>query len=75
MTKYYEITAKFEGEKELLFGSFIKADCLYELEAERDSWKGEGYKSIKLVSRETEEKPDTTVYSADEIATADSDII
>lgn len=69
--KYYEIKAKYEGETEILFGSFSKDDCTYELEAERDSWKGEGYKAIKIVSRETTETPDPEVYKNDVLVTND----
>ena len=67
MNTYYIITAKFEGETEELFGSFDKNDCLYELEAEKESWKGDGYKSIKITSKKVKEEADTEVYP--EIAT------
>ena len=62
MNTYYEITANIDGETEILFGSFDKSDCAYELDAEKESWKCEGFKSIKIVSRKTEEKPDAEVY-------------
>lgn len=62
MNTYYEVTANIDGFKEVLFGSFDKSDCKYEIEAEKDSWKSEGYKSIKIEARETEEKPDPEVY-------------
>jgi hypothetical protein len=62
MNTYYEIQAKFEGEIEILFGSFDRSDCAYELEAEKESWKDQGYKQIKIVSRQTEESPDPEVY-------------
>ena len=62
MNKYYEVEGYIDGEREVLFGSFDKRDCTYELEAERESWKAEGYKKIKIVSRETQETPDPEVY-------------
>lgn len=62
MDTYYEITAKIEGKDEILFGSFEKSDCTYEVQNEREGWKAEGFKSIKIVSRKTEEEPDTEVY-------------
>ncbi len=62
MTTYFEIIGKLDGEPEQLFGSFNRADCVYELDAERDSWKAEGYKAIKITSRETADTPDAEVY-------------
>lgn len=60
--KYFEVIGNFEGDLEVLFGSFDRLDCKYELEAEKTSWKDQGYKGIKIVSRETSDKPDPTVY-------------
>jgi hypothetical protein len=66
MTTYYEIKAvNIDGDTEVLFGSFVKADVRYELDAEKDSWKGEGYKLIKIVSRTTTDTPDPDVYADD----------
>ena len=62
MNKYFEVIGKFEGDLEVLFGSFDRVDCKYEIEAEKTSWKDQGYKGIKIVSRLTDEKPDPTVY-------------
>lgn len=62
MNKYYEVEGYIEGEREVLFGSFDKRDCAYELEADRESWRAEGYKKLKIVSRETQETPDPEVY-------------
>ena len=63
MNKYYEITAIIEGVKEVLYGCFDKSNCIYEKEAEKDGWKDQGYKKIKIESREVEEMPDSEVYS------------
>lgn len=63
---YHKVIATIDGEQEELYGSFVKADCEYEIEAERDSWKEEGYKGIKIVSTLTEEEPDTEVYTDQE---------
>jgi hypothetical protein len=60
--KYWHIVATLNGQEEKLYGSFDKADCLDELECEKDSWKADGYKKIKLVSCQTNEKPDPQVY-------------
>ena len=65
MAKYYEVKASFEGEIEQLFGSFVREDCESEIDCERDSWKDQGYKTIRIVSRETEDKPDPEVYKDD----------
>ncbi len=65
MSTYYEIKADIDGSTEILFGSYDKSDCTYELSAERDGWKGEGYKKFKVVSREVTEKPDAEIYGDD----------
>jgi hypothetical protein len=62
MKKYYVITATIDGEAVELFGSFDKNDCKYELEANKQQWKDEGHKSIKIVTRATKEEPDAEVY-------------
>ena len=66
---YFEVTAQIDGESEVLFGSFDKSDCVYEVDAEKVTWKDQGYKKIKIVSRETNDTPDSDVYS-DSIVTS-----
>lgn len=73
MNKYFEVVAKIEGETEVLFGSFVKTDCKHEIEAERDTWKDQGYKAIKIAVRMTEEKPDPEVYADDLIISTELD--
>ncbi len=63
---YYEIKALFEGETEVLYGSYSKAEAQYELQAERESWKDSGYTQIKIVARCTDELPDADVYADDD---------
>ena len=62
MNTYCIITGKIDGQIEELFGSFDKDDCTYELESEKDLWKDEGYKSIKITTKKVEEEPDKEVY-------------
>lgn len=66
---YYKVVAEIDGESEVLFGSFVKADCSYEINAEGASWKADGYKNIRLVSEQTTEVPDKEVYK-DELCTS-----
>ena len=61
--KYYEVVATIDGDGEILFGSFVRSDCVFEIEAERQSWKAEGYKAIKIVSRDVDDAPDVDVYA------------
>jgi hypothetical protein len=68
-TTYYEVTGTIQGETEILFGSFVRGDCAYELDAERDSWKDEGYRALHIAARETSDTPDPSVYTAAELAT------
>ena len=64
MNMYHVITATLDGETVELFGSFDKSDCKYELECNKQDWKCEGYKAIKLTTRPTSETPDAEVYGA-----------
>ncbi len=63
MNKYYTVIAEIEGIKETMYGSFVKKDCTYEIEAEKESWKEQGYKNIKIKVRETTDRPDAKVYA------------
>jgi len=63
--KYYEVVGKIDGKQEVLFGSFVRADCKYEMDAEKEGWKDDGYKGIKIVSRDTEDTPDPEVYEGE----------
>ena len=63
MSKYYEVKAlNIDGQDEVLFGSFDRSDCTYEMQAERVSWKADGYTHISLTSRLTTDQPDPQVY-------------
>jgi len=59
---YYEVLGVIDGEVELLYGSFVREDCVYELDAEREGWKEEGFKRLKIVSRKTTDLPSPEVY-------------
>jgi hypothetical protein len=62
MNKYFLVVGTIDEETVELFGSFDRSDCVYELEAERDQWKAEGYKGIKLASKMVQTEPDEEVY-------------
>ena len=62
MYKYFKVIGYYNGELEVLFSSYDKEDCVYELEAERDSWKDEGYKQFKIVFELVNDAPDKGVY-------------
>ena len=66
MNTYYEIHGNIDGETELLFGSFSNGDCIYELQAEKDSWTDQGYSNLVIRSRQTDESPDPVVYADDD---------
>ncbi len=69
---YYEITGlSSDATVDLFFGSYVRADCVYELDAERAQWKDEGYKNLRITSRQISQSPDPDVYSAAELATND----
>ncbi|UNA02125.1 hypothetical protein vBAmaSR9Y2_47 [Alteromonas phage vB_AmaS-R9Y2] len=63
MNTYYEITGQIDGESEVLYGSFDKSEVDYELKAERDGWKDQGYKKLTKTSRQVNETPDPEVYA------------
>jgi hypothetical protein len=64
MNKYYEVIATINGASDVLYGSFERADCVSEIDAERDAWKIQGYKAIKIAYRTVIESPDAEVYPA-----------
>lgn len=59
---YYEVTGKINGELEVLFGSYEKPDCEAELDAEKATYKADGYTYLKITKRLVDEKPDEEVY-------------
>ena len=59
---YFQVMGKYQGTFEPLFGSYVREDCEYELDAERESWRGEGYKNLSIVSRQVSAAPDPEVY-------------
>lgn len=65
MNKYFELVGDIDGQREVIFGSFQRSEVVYEKEAEKDSLKGQGYKKLRIESRETEEKPDPKVYEGE----------
>jgi len=60
--KHYKVTGEIDGQVEELYCSFLRSDCVYEKEAEKENWKEQGYKKIKIVSEEINEEPDEEVY-------------
>lgn len=62
MNTYYTVMAHYENKAEILFGSFDKQDCKDEIEAEKESWKDQGYKKIQIISEQVEDAPDSGVY-------------
>lgn len=69
-TTYYEVIGTFNGELDVLFGSFDRQDCKDEIEAERDTWKMDGFKSIRIRERQTEETPSAEIYGDNHYMTA-----
>jgi len=65
---HYKVVGKIDGEVEVLYSSYLRKDCAYEMKYTQDYWKDEGYKSIKIDSINTDEAPDPEVYK-DEIIT------
>ena len=51
IVKYYEFKADIDGQTDVIYGSYERADCVYELEAERFGLKQEGYKKFRIESR------------------------
>ena len=51
IVKYYEFKADIDGQTDVIYGSYERADCVYELEAERPGLKEEGYKKFRIESR------------------------
>ncbi len=63
LTRYFEVVGTIDGTREVLFGSFVRADCIGEIDAEIESWRADGYRNVTIVSRETTDAPDLKVYA------------
>lgn len=63
--KFYVVTGVIDGAKEELYGSYAREDAVYEKEAEKESWKEQGYKKIKIEVTTKIEAPDPEVYGDD----------
>lgn len=61
--KYYKVVGYIDGEQYILFGSYNKGDCVYELASERESWKAEDYRYFQIISENTCVAPDKKVYA------------
>ena len=59
---YHEVVGTVDGQDEVLFGSYDKSECCYEMGAESASWKDEGYRKIRLSQRLVETPPDPEIY-------------
>lgn len=62
---YYVVVGTIDGNEEVLYGSYDKSDTVYEKEAEKESWKSDGYTKIKIKTIQKEEAPDPEVYGDD----------
>ena len=67
MYTYYTVQGTVEGKIGTLYGSYLRGHCVDEMEYERDSWKSEGYRSIKIIKEQTKERPSPNVYSNTEL--------
>lgn len=67
MHTFYQVVGKIGGETEVLYGSFVKQDCRYELECDGEQWKDEGYTNLKIQAIATDSTPDPEVYTAEEL--------
>lgn len=65
MYNYYDIIAKYGKQSEVLYGSYVRSDCVHELEAEKESWLNLSYTGIKIVKRQVHAEPDQAVYKDD----------
>ena len=59
MYKYYEVIANCNT---VLYGSYDQAEAKFELEAERNTYKEDGYKGVKLRWKAVDEAPDVGIY-------------
>ena len=64
---YYKVIGSIDGEEEQLFGSFVKRQCVTEINSENDSWINDGYSLIHIKPVHTDDEPDPEVYTKEEI--------
>ena len=70
--RYYELVGTIEGDQEVLFGSYIESEVEEEKECEQATLRLQGYRGLKVVSREVQETPDSEVYGETQITYFDS---
>ena len=71
---YWEVRGTLDGLADQLFGSYDRTDCVYELDAERETWKEQGYRKIHITSVQTTQAPDPVVYEMTAPAERDDDL-
>ena len=65
--KYYKIVGTIDGQEETFYGSYVMADCEYQLDDDREYFKDQGYTGIHIKVEYTQEEPDNEVYSPEEL--------
>ena len=62
--KYYQLTAiNPQGKKEIIWGSFVRAEVVQEKQDTAHSLKAEGFKSLKVESTTSPDTPSEEVYT------------
>ena len=70
--RYYELIGTIEGDQEVIFGSYIESEVEEEKECEQATLRLQGYRGLKVVSREVQETPDPEVYGETQMTYFDS---
>jgi len=65
--KYFELKGTIEGDRVVIYGSYSRKQCSYELSVERASLKAEGYTDLKIEGRLVQDAPDMSIYDEDVI--------
>lgn len=69
MSNYYEVTATLDDYDEVLFGSYILAEAKSELYEVKPSAKRDGYKNIRIESRDCPDAPEYIRVSLQSVKT------
>ena len=66
MYKYYKVVGTEDGLSDvILYGSYSKDDCKFEIDAEKNQWYDEGFHNIRIEFDKTQIPPDSSIYGKD----------
>jgi len=70
---YYKLIGNFDGQQDVLFGAYLRSECVYEKRAEREQLLDAGYLKLTIITEKTTTAPDPEVYTSRQLAVIEMD--